>query len=203
MLFCDIGNTTLHFFGDGRDDRVSAEGFAPATVAETVHYLCVNERLNPLLQRCDNWIDLRPMIPWEKYYESMGVDRIAACEAVENGTIIDAGSAVTVDIVKAGRFQGGFIYPGVTAMQHAYRSISPHLDYSFNFELELAKMPKNSRDAISYGYLRTFCSEVMRHDGPIILTGGDAEHFVSLFPSATIDTHLVFKGMKTILENGC
>lgn len=203
MLLCDIGNTTLHFWDGKRSWRESTEGFDPGSVQERVHYISVNARLDVLLSERDNWVDLRGFIDWSGYYETMGIDRVVACEAVEEGTIVDAGSAVTVDVVRSGRFEGGFIYPGIRAMAAAYAAISPRLEYSFNFELDLDKMPKNSRDAVSYGYLRTLYGEVVRHGGPIILTGGDAERFAPLFPSATVDRELIFKGMKKILENRC
>jgi type III pantothenate kinase len=203
MLLCDIGNTTLNFCDDSRTWRVPAEGFDPDSVTGRVCYISVNARLDALLAARDNWVDLRGCIDWSRYYETMGVDRVVACEALEEGVIVDAGSAVTVDVVRNGRFEGGFIYPGIRAMGRAYAEISPRLEYSFNFELDLDKMPKNSRDAVSYGYLRTLYGEVVRHGGPIILTGGDAERFAPLFPSATVDRELIFKGMKKILENRC
>ena len=203
MVLCDIGNTTLHFYDGERETRVPVEGFDPASVYERVYYISVNARLDSALAAYDNWIDLRGFVDWTKYYDTMGIDRVAACEAIENGIIVDAGSAVTVDIVKNGRFEGGFIYPGIRAMAATYADISPRLEYSFNFEVDLDKMPKNSRDAVSYGYLRTLYGEVMRQEGPIIITGGDAERFATLFPGATVERHLIFKGMKKILENRC
>ncbi len=203
MLLCDIGNTTLHFCEGERTWRVAAEGFDPAAVEGRVYYISVNAALDALLAGHENWVDLRDLIDWSGYYETMGIDRVVACEAVEDAVIVDAGSAVTVDVVRGGRFEGGFIYPGIRAMAAAYAGISPRLAYSFNFELDLDKMPKNSQDAVSYGYLRPLCGEVMRHGGPIVITGGDAERFAPLFPSATVDRMLLFKGMKKILENRC
>jgi type III pantothenate kinase len=203
MLLCDIGNTTLHFSDGGRTWRVSVEGFDPDSVGGKVYYISVNADLDALLSARENWVDLRRFIDWSRYYEKMGIDRVAACEALEEGVIVDAGSAVTVDVVRNGCFEGGFIYPGIRAMAGAYADISPRLEYSFNFELDLDKMPKNSRDSVSYGYLRPLYGEVVRHGGPIVITGGDAERFAPLFPSATVDKELIFKGMKKILENRC
>ena len=130
----------------------------------------------------------------------MGIDRIVACESIIDGLIIDAGSAITVDVVKGGVFEGGFIYPGVNAMAQTYKNISIALDYSFNFELDLGKMPKNSQDAISYGYLKTLYSEVMSHNIDIFLTGGDANKFAKIFPDAKVDDKLIFSGMKKIMK---
>jgi type III pantothenate kinase len=202
-LLCDVGNTSYHFF-DGRESyKRDVRTFDPATVREEVAYISVNPEAEEKLAGLENWRNLSPSVAWEKYYETMGIDRVMACEAIEEGVVLDAGSAITVDIVKAGRFQGGFIYPGIRAMRGAYASISARLDYSINFEADLDRMPKNSRDAISYGFLRTLKSEVERHGGPLYLTGGDARSFATVFPDAVIDELLIFKGMKKMLERTC
>ena len=200
MLLCDIGNTSYHFLDEENDFKEDVLTFNPQTIKEKVYYISVNKNLENILQSLENWIDLADFIDKEKYYNTMGIDRIMAVEAVENGIIIDAGSAVTVDIVKEGRFEGGFIYPGMAAMQKTYKDISPVLDYSFNFELNLDKMPKNSQDAISYGYLKTLYCEVMSHKMPVIFTGGDAAVFAKIFKEATVDERLIFTGMKKILQ---
>ena len=134
------------------------------------------------------------------YYETMGIDRIAACEAVQNGVVIDAGSAITVDVVKDGIFSGGYICLGLHGSRKAYTDISPRLDYSYNFEIDLDKMPKNSRDAITYGQLGLLYRDVMSHGLDVYLTGGDALKLKSLFKTATVDDELLFKGMKKIMK---
>ena len=203
MLLCDIGNTSWHFFDGSSSYKKEVGSFEPISITETVHYVNVNSKVQEQLEKLDNWIDLAAYIDWSRYYDSMGIDRVMVCEAVEHAIVIDAGSAITVDVVRNGNFEGGFIYPGVDAMQRCYRSISPRLDYSFNFELDLDKMPKNSRDAVSYGFLRPFYDEVMRHDLPILLTGGNAAMLQPLFPDAKLDEMLVFKGMQKIIEKVC
>ena len=200
MLLCDIGNTSYHFLDEENDFKEDVLIFNPQTIKERVYYISVNKNLENILQSLENWIDLAGFIDKEKYYKTMGIDRVMAVEAVENGIIIDAGSAVTVDVVKEGKFEGGFIYPGRMAMQKTYKDISPALDYSFNFELNLDKMPKNSQDAISYGYLKTLYCEVMSRKMPVILTGGDAAVFAKVFKEATVDERLIFTGMKKILQ---
>ncbi|MEA3372125.1 MAG: type III pantothenate kinase [Campylobacterota bacterium] len=200
MILCDIGNTSLHFQDGDRLYKESAELFDPAALKEDIYYISVNAELDPVLELLPDWINLAPHIAMDNYYKTMGIDRIMACEAIDNGIIIDAGSAITVDLVRDGLFEGGFIYPGVRAMQKCYSEISRRLDYSFNFELDLDKMPKNSRDAVSYGYLRLLHAEVSRYGLPIYLTGGDARVLQTLFPSAVVDEALIFKGMHKIIE---
>ena len=200
MLLCDIGNTSYHFLSDDNDYKESVTAFDPSFVKETVYYISVNSSVQNVLDTLDNWINLKPHVDMSNYYETMGVDRIFACEAIENGVIVDAGSAITIDIVKDGKFQGGFIYPGINAMAKTYASISPALEYSFNFDLYLNILPKNSQDAISYGYLKTLYLEVVSHNMDIFLTGGDAKEFAKIFSDAKIDETLIFKGMKKVFK---
>jgi len=200
MLLCDIGNTSYHFLNQENDFKEDVSSFDPSSMTQKIHYICVNPKIKEILKELDNWIDISSYLDMSKYYKTMGVDRMVASEAIENGVIIDAGSAVTVDVVKDGRFEGGFIYPGVNAMNNTYKNISTALDYPFNFELDLNVLPKNSIDAISYGYLKTLYSEVNSYNMEIILTGGDANKFAKIFPDAKIDESLIFKGMKKIIQ---
>jgi type III pantothenate kinase len=200
MLLCDIGNTSYHFFDGKKDYKEDALGFDPSTLKEKICYICVNPHVKEVLKSLENWFDLSLHVDMSKYYTTMGIDRVAACEAISEGIIVDAGSAVTVDLVKGGVFEGGFIYPGIKAMRETYKNISPVLDYSFNFECDLDIMPKNSADAISYGYLKTLYSEVTAHNMQIYLTGGDAKKFAKIFPHSHVDEMLIFKGMKKIMK---
>ena len=200
MLLCDIGNTSFHFKSESENYKIDVTEFDPSTLKERVYYICVNQVVNAALKPLKNWIDLSEKINKEKYYKTMGIDRIVAVQAVINAVIVDAGSAITVDVVKNGEFLGGFIYPGVKAMQKTYSAISPALEYDFNFELDLEKLPKNSQDAISYGFLKTLHTEVVSHNLPIILTGGDAQKLTRVFKEARVDEELLFKGMQNLLN---
>lgn len=200
MLLCDIGNTTYHFFDEKKSHKEDAKLFNPLLVKERVFYICVNAEVKERIKGLENWVDLSLYVDRKKYYETMGIDRIMACEAIKDGIVVDAGSAITVDRVRDGVFEGGFIYAGVRAMQSCYKNISAALEYSFNFELDLDKMPKNSRDAISYGYLKPFCAEVLSYGMQIYLTGGDAKLFERFFADAVVDDTLLFRGMKNIMK---
>ena len=152
LTLCDIGNTSYHFLEGSLARKEDVKSFVPSSITEDVYYISVNPHVDLVLSTLSNWHNLKTKINWDNYYESMGVDRVIACEAIDDGLIIDAGSAITVDVVGKGCFEGGFIYPGLEAMMTTYRNISPRLDYSLNFELDLDKMPKNSRDAIVMAY---------------------------------------------------
>jgi len=201
MLLCDIGNTSYHFFDGKRDFKEPVKNFDPTSLTQQLYYISVNHSLTQQLQGLDNWINLEPFIDKSNYYDSMGIDRVVATMAVdEDCVIVDAGSAVTVDVVKNGKFEGGFIYPGRDAMQKAYENISSALALSFNFDLALDIMPKNSQDAISYGYLKTLYCEVTSHHLPIVLTGGNAGEFLKIFKTARVDEKLIFSGMQKIIQ---
>ena len=200
MLLCDIGNTSYHFLDQQKSYKKDVKTFDPSSLKEKIFYICVNQRVKEMLKSLENWVDLSAYADLSNYYKTMGIDRIAACEAIEEGVVVDAGSAITVDIVKNSKFEGGFIYPGVKAMHECYKNISSALDYSFNFEVDFGKMPKNSPDAISYGYLKLLRDEVKSYDMQIYLSGGDALKFAKIFPDAWVDEMLLFKGMKNIMK---
>lgn len=202
MLLCDIGNTSYHFYDtvSQREWKEAAAGFAPSQIASRVYYVNVNSAVQPSLDKLSNWVDLRKYVAWEHYYDTMGIDRIMACEALTEGVIVDAGSAITVDVVRSGRFEGGFITPGLGALRSAYRSISPKLDSSFNFDMQLDKMPKNTTDAITYGVLGLLAQKVHSFALPVYLTGGDAPTLHPLFKTARLEPLLLFSGMQKIIQ---
>ena len=200
MLLCDIGNTSYHFLDGTKDYKEDCESFNPSLVKENVYYICVNQKVSELLETLSNWIDLAEYIDMKNYYETMGVDRIVAISGKSNVVIVDAGSAITVDVIRDDIFEGGFIFPGLSAMMETYKRVSPALDYKLNLNVDLEKLPKNSQDAISYGILKTLSCEVYSYGLEILLTGGDAENLIKVFPEAHIDNMLIFKGMKNIIE---
>jgi len=198
-LLCDVGNTNFSF-SDGK--KISVEHFNISSLDERVYYISVNHYWEKRLEGEENWVNLRSYIDFEKYYDSMGIDRIMCCEAVEDGVVVDAGSAITVDVIKRGHHEGGFIVPGFKAMRKCFKDISPRLDVSFNFDLDLARIPRNTEDALSYGAIAPLVSHIasLSKALPVILTGGDAQILLPLIPNAVIDTELVFKGMKKIIQ---
>ena len=125
MILCDVGNTSYHFL-DGDDSyKKDVKNFNPKSVKEKVYFISVNAAIKEVLKELGNWVDLSAFVGKDAYYPTMGVDRIFAVEAVSNGVVLDAGSAITVDVVRDGEFMGGFIYPGVRAMNESYSNIFP------------------------------------------------------------------------------
>ena len=200
MKLCDIGNTNFTF-DDGLNLHV--EKFDISSIDEKVYYISVNHYWEKRLEHEPNWINLILHVDFDKYYKTMGIDRIMCCEAVEDALIVDAGSAITVDLVRNAKHQGGYICPGLSAMEKTYKNISPRLDVSLNFDIDLATMPKNTEDAISFGIIAPMVSYIreLADKLPIIITGGDAEKLHAFLPCATVDKNLVFKGMKKIIKD--
>jgi type III pantothenate kinase len=202
MILCDIGNTSVDLFINGERTKLSAETFDPATLHEDVYYVSVNASFTERIRDYPNWYDLREFIDWEKYYPTMGIDRIMVCEAVEDGVVVDAGSAITVDVMRGGVYQGGFISLGLRAAQEAYARVSPALDMSFNFEVDLAKMAKNTPDALTVGFLAPLIHKIESLGKHIYMSGGDARLLSRFLPEAIVDEDLIFKGMKKLIEKG-
>jgi len=202
MILCDIGNTSVDLFIDGNRTKLSVENFDPVTLQDDVYYVSVNTSLNEHLREHTNWHDLRELIDWDKYYPTMGIDRIMVCEAVEDGVIVDAGSAITVDVMSDGLYQGGFISLGLRSAQEAYARLSPALEMSFNFEVDLTIMAKNTPDALTVGFLGPLIEKIGKIRKPLYLTGGDALVLSPFFYGSTVDEDLIFKGMKKLIEKG-
>lgn len=202
MILCDIGNTSVDLFRDGKRTKLSAEDFDPSTLHDTVYFVSVNTAFNERIGEFANWHDLRELIEWDRYYPTMGIDRIMVCEAIEDGVIVDAGSAITVDVMHNGLYQGGFIALGLRAAEEAYGRLSPALDVLFNFEVDLAKMAKNTPDALSVGFLAPLVSKIESLGKPLYLCGGDASRLSRFLEGAIVDEELIFKGMKKLIEKG-
>lgn len=202
MILCDIGNTTADIYENGACRKIGLSDFFPDSLAGEVWYVCVNRPLSKLFETLPNWHDIATLIEREKYYPTMGIDRIMVCEAVDEGVIVDAGSAITVDVMRGGVYQGGFISLGLRTAQEAYARLSPALETSFNFEVDLTIMAKNTPDAITVGFLAPLVHEIERLGKPLYLSGGDAHTIERFFTNAIVDEDLIFTGMKKLIDKG-
>lgn len=202
MIYCDIGNTTVDIFESGTSRKVSIGEFQPESLNGEVWFASVNRTLDTVLGSLDSWHNISDLIDWEKYYPTMGIDRILVCEAVEEGVIVDAGSAITVDVMRNGVYQGGFIALGIRSAQEAYKRLSPALDSSFNFEVDLTIMAKNTPDALTVGFLAPLILKIGSLGKPLYLTGGDAHLLSRFLADAVVEEELIFKGMQKLIDKG-
>ena len=132
----------------------------------------------------------------------MGVDRRALCLSHENGIFVDAGSAITVDVVEEGRYQGGYIFPGLKALLKSYEDISPVLKTELNKTISLAELPTTTKEQISYGIIASIKALIDKHSEgkTLYFTGGDGQFLSSFFEEAVLDELLVFNGLREALK---
>lgn len=206
MILCDIGNTSYDFLIGRKHHKVFLDENLP-TVKETIYFISVNEKATAkLLSLYPTAINLENHLNFQTSYVGMGVDRKVACIGLENGVIVDAGSAITVDIMKNGKHQGGFILPGLKKFHNIYAQISPKLDFDLAIKQNLDKIPQNTQDAISYSILKAIILPIkeMAQNNQLIFTGGDGEILSSFFEKSIYKKDLIFENMKRIMSaNSC
>ncbi len=207
MILCDIGNSRMHFFDGERLEHLGfEEGFARHGSGR-VRYICVNERVRERIGReAPGWVDVAAPQMLRSDYRGLGIDRVAVCLAAEDGVVIDAGSAVTVDFMDRGRHLGGFIWPGIAASRRAYAGISPKLAIGIDPRIPTDRLPLDTAGAVSFALFAPVKMAVERFapQRPVTITGGDAPLFAPLFPGAKVDELLVFRGIEKMLkERGC
>lgn len=203
MILCDIGNTNATFFDGRKIWNLSIDKFNTYEPKEKIYYINVNEKVaqklsNPL------FINIEPYIKLNSTYIGLGVDRAAACYAINNGLIVDAGSAITLDLMANGCHIGGFIMPGITTTLSSLKNISPRLDIPLNSQVDLECLPQRTQDAISYGVIKPIVNLIndFASGKSIYFTGGDGEFLSRFFSQSLYDRMLIFRGMqRAINEN--
>ena len=151
--------------------------------------------------------------------ERMGVDRwlamIAAFTQVKENDInlckgivvVDAGSALTIDIVDStGKHLGGYIVPGLMMSQQAlfsnterviqYNEVSADSRQYDKYK----KLGNNTIECVEYGVINQMLAlikqvkeEYLKYD--IFFTGGDGELLAGFIKTGTVDKDLVLKGL--------
>ena len=144
--------------------------------------------------------------------ERLGIDRwmalIAASELVDGDVvIIDAGSAMTLDLLRAdGKHLGGAILPGINTSQDVFKRIFEHIDFDHPVIAETTEPGCSTEEAIHINYshnsiellpgLVNRWTRYFDNEATILLTGGDAVEVQSLLQKpARIVPDLVFLGM--------
>lgn len=202
MILCEIGNTHYHFMADGKIWKKRVNEKLDLDPDSTIYVISVNESAYKKLASNYNTINLEPFISLDTAYRGLGVDRAVACMAVEDGVVIDAGTAITVDIMQHGIHLGGFIYPGLNRFQQMYAQISPVLEKAISFSVDLNHLPQSTAEAISYGVIRPLIDtiKIISKNKRTIFTGGDGGYFARFFDDAIVDHTLIFKGMEKIIN---
>jgi len=202
MLLADIGNSYFHIFNGKEVEHLSYEDAIAKYQNEKLYYISVKHHLEEKIKKIKSWKDISGLIHLENEYNTMGVDRKALCLSYNDGIFVDAGSAITVDIMEDAVYKGGFILPGLKAYLQSYKNISPALDITLNKELSLSALPLTTKDGISYGIIASIKALIENHSEgkTLYFTGGDGKFLSSFFEDAIYDEMLVFQGMIKVLQ---
>jgi type III pantothenate kinase len=202
MLLCDIGNSFYHFYKNGAFWKEEVFKLPNLKTKEPIYTISVNDKALGRLKEYYEVIEISEFCSINSGYENLGVDRAFACMALEDGVVVDAGTAITVDVMQGGVHLGGFILPGFAAIKGAFDSISTKLDVGINFGVDLNGLPQNTRDAVSFGLIYPVISSIESASrGKFIhFTGGDGQFLSRFFDNSIVDELLVFKGMQKALK---
>ena len=195
----DIGNTHAKIYYHESIKVLKAEDF---WLEKEFFYISVNHDVNKKLLINRFAKNLEPFISLKTDYKGLGVDRKVLCSYIDDGVIVDAGSAVTVDIMSSGYHKGGFILPGINAFFQTYKSISPALDVKRELP-DLDKLPQNTTQAINFAVFSSVVRSIkdISKDKKIYFCGGDGKILSSYFENSVYEEDLIFKAMKKIIKD--
>ena len=202
MILADVGNSYVHIWHDGRIEHLRLMEAIEKYGAEAVYYINVNTTHEQTLVTLEEWSDISQHCVLRGAYEGMGIDRKALCLSHPDGIFVDAGSAITVDKVVKGVYQGGYILPGMHAYHKAYAEISPVLDVVLDRKVALEILPKTTRESVSFGTIAPMIASIEKimEDLPVYCTGGDGMWLSQYFEQAVFDETLLFQGMTYALR---
>lgn len=198
MILCDVGNTNVHLYEDGKVRTISFDELKLYRPDEDVFYINVNKNVKINA----SFINLAKIIKFKTSYSGLGVDRAFACYAVDTGVVVDSGSATTIDVMNNGFHLGGVILPGLEAYQKCYEQISPALKCILNTQISLDTLPQQTGDAISYAIIKSTIDIIasLSEGRDIYFTGGNGAFFSRYFDGSFYNKNLVFDGMKKVIQ---
>jgi len=178
---------------------------------------CLEARFGEAVTRCRSEAERLGLRNGYDQPERLGVDRwlaLLGAAALVDGDclVIDAGSAITVDLLRGdGRHLGGAILPGINTSAERFRQIFAHIDFDDPRIADHAEPGSSTEAAIQIDYpldsihrLRDLVTDWLpRLDAgaKILLAGGDAARVQrELEQPARIVPDLVFLGMARLAE---
>jgi type III pantothenate kinase len=171
----------------------------------------------PLLQKA-LILDHKTPIPLALDYETpetLGMDRLAAALGAQvlfpnrPALIIDLGTCITYDLVDDMSFKGGMIAPGMKMRfraMHEFTAKLPLLDPAVSEEM----IGRTTTESMNSGVIQGIVGEIEHHisqlmlkipDLKVIMTGGDAQLFVSKIKSDIfVAPKIVLLGLNGVLR---
>lgn len=196
MIVADIGNSRIHIMQEsGIIYHLDIDSAINRFGKKKVYYISVNHHISDRIKTLNSWVDVSERLVMEGFYDGMGADRKAIALSMGDGIYIDAGTAITIDIVRNGKYQGGAIIPGINRLKECYSSISPVLDINPDFTIK--NFPMNTSAQIGYGIIAPIYSLILniRDKDNIWISGGDGKLISQFIENAIYDERLVFKGI--------
>ena len=141
--------------------------------------------------------------------QHLGVDRWLAMLALWSRLhagflVVDAGTAITIDIVdNSGKHMGGYILPGLKMQRQVLLGKSSVLDSQVNDVLEpCIELGADTGEAIDNGVLASVVALLQKLISKesswldqVVFTGGDAKVLSGFFDSAVVQEGLVLEGL--------
>ena len=204
MILCDIGNTTFNCLINGNNVKFLLEDELVLDTKQQIYFISVNDNASKkLLSKYPNAINLANYFDIQtKYANSLGIDRKALIYKAYNKIIIDAGSAISVDIIKNGNHLGGFLMPGIKYLSSIYPTISDKLQFDFQI-INIDKLPTTTNEAINFGILNMLILPILKikniYNLELIFTGGDGKILADLLKQK-YEQFLIFSNMKLLIK---
>ncbi|MEA1880154.1 MAG: type III pantothenate kinase [Campylobacterota bacterium] len=201
ILLADIGNTHFHIYNGKDVEHLTYDDAIKKYATSKIFYISVKSQLDTRVEEIASWKNVSSLVKIEGEYDTLGIDRKALCLSYSDGVFIDAGSAITVDVVEKGLYKGGYIFPGLKAMLKSYADISPALDVTLNEKISLDRLALTTKEQISYGIIASIKALIDKHtqSKKLYFTGGDGALLSKYFKGSLYDETLVFQGMMKVL----
>ncbi len=139
----------------------------------------------------------------------LGIDRwlgVLAARALGEGAalVVDAGTAITLDVLtEGGEHAGGYILPGLAMQQSALAAETVRVKFP-QADWQAQSLGTNTAAAVGHGSIRAICALVreVAHEPPLnqasrlYLTGGNARDLAPFLPNAQVVDDLLLIGMQ-------
>lgn len=240
-LVIDSGNTTSKAYLFDDEEIVEAQRYARLTIEELspmlesndisgVIYCTVARYDAKLVESLRHSVSANvvamthdTLIPIKIDYstpKTLGLDRVAAAVGAvgmfpdEPMMIVDAGTAMTIDVVDAGSvYRGGNISPGISLRFRSLHDFTEALPLLEIENVEVSSFGKDTPGAIRSGVVNGVVAEIVASYtsatkqygcNRLLLTGGDARYLAELLPldknKIVVADDLVAHGLNRILR---
>jgi type III pantothenate kinase len=207
MILIDIGNSTYHILDGDLDYKLSVNDDLPKfVISKKIYFISVNlKATTKLTTTYPQAINIKHYFNFAtKFATTMGIDRVAVCSCIDDAIIVDCGTAITVDIMQNSNHKGGFILPGFDKLKQIYPDISLKLNFNFENNINLDKIPLNTNDAINYAIMQMIILPIKdvqdKYRLNIVFTGEQSVLIQNHFIKSEFRPKLIFEAMKNTIK---